>query len=345
MEEKEFMDTGFEDSIEEGFAELFEEIFNESEGNEDGDTEAENTDDNDTEDYSEAETETENDAEADGEVVDDSGEEGADDGSQEVAYTSEKANKRIQKLISEKKEISSQINSLKAEIESLKSDLASDDKPVQPDQQLAAPSKWDNCNPQDEVDNLTQRLESVKTPKMIIDEGLVNPLTGFEYTPAEAQAAVAEHRVSLMQQLAEAQQAVFKDVAADRRSEQLAEEVRVPLANLIDKYPELDRGGVTENPLLVEMLQSVVDTNVMRDSRNRITGFKQDPSAFVDKFEKALLGQRLLKANVVKKVSSKVERESTGRPSGSDHPSTAKKSVDDDLLSGFDDAMESMRFD
>lgn len=191
-------------------------------------------------------------------------------------------------------------------------------------------------DPEAELKDLNERYRTIKTPKQIVDEGIINPLTGYEYTPAEAEAAIANLKQDIQFQISDANNAVVARMNQSREAERLGSELSAELSALIHEMPELDRDSKKANPDLCDMLQAIIDTNAKTD-RGILTGWNKEPKEFIGTFKRVVKSLSMVKANSNKSVKKKIDL-APGRNSVNDQ-FTEVGNIEDDLLKAFADSI------
>lgn len=256
----------------------------------------------------------------------DEGEEGKDgkknDKSEKHPRT---AKERIRQLVSVRNEKDAEINRLKAEIDRISS------------QQVA--SNDEHPDPEAEVEQLRNQYKNIKSPDKVVKDGVINPLTGEPYTPAEAEAAVANLKQDIQFKINEAQSAVVGKMSLAREAEAMSESLRIPLSDLITKYPVLDQDSKNADADLCAVLQSVIDANTIVKG-GLLTGFKTPPETFLKSFENMLKKTTSVKVNEGKKLDNK--RDKTAESSGKAPAKRGKMSAEDEFMAIFDDAFGRM---
>jgi hypothetical protein len=236
------------------------------------------------------------------------------------------AQDRIRQLVDQKNDLKKQVEDARRELEETQSKFAqSSDKHPDPEKELA---------------DLHTKYSSILSPAEVLEKGLINPLTNEPFTAAEAQAAVAELKQDVQFQINEANNAVVDRMNQARLAEERAEELRVPLAELLNKYPQLDRDSKDCNPDLCDMLQAVIDANaVIRGGL--LSGFKTEPKDFIAKFGRVLDSQTHIRVNTKRDIDKNIERV-PARSSLDNRQEPAKMKPEDDLMAAFDEAMKEM---
>jgi hypothetical protein len=241
----------------------------------------------------------------------------------------EKANARITQLVAEK----NAAKQAQAEAEARAAAA----------EQRAATTTTAHPDPEAELQQLRERYKVIKTPQQLIDEEMINPLTGFVCTPAEAQAAIAEYKQDLQFQIQEAQAATVERMTQARASESLITTQLDPeIEKLIGKYPELDENSQKYDKDLSSMFQALVDSNMVTE-RGLVTGFKVPPKEYIASFERMMTKNRTVKVNEQAKVEKNIDKVPSKRAldnRGKDD----KISPEDELMGYFDDAMKEMGF-
>ena len=265
-------------------------------------------------------------AETDGDETEDEPEEETDEDSTDepLANDPPSANKRIRQLVAQRK-------AKEAEVTELQQRLADAEK-------RSATATPEHPDPENELAELQDEYSRVKTPQAVIESGAINPLTGEPYSAAEAQAAVAELKQDLMYKMRGAEGAVVSRMEQSRTAERLSENMRVPLAELITKYPQLDQTSATADKDLCATLQAVIDSNTVLDG-GLLSGFKTEPDKFVKQFERVLVKLGTVKANGSAIVDAKKDKVPA---KGALSNRTAKTDDVDDFMEYFDKAMKNL---
>lgn len=239
-----------------------------------------------------------------------------------------RANERIRKLVAEKNEIERK--------------LAEAEARAQEAERLASTSTEEHPDPENEVKELREKYKRVMTPQEIVSSNMVNPLTGSPYTPAEAQAAVAELKQDIQFQIDEANNAVVERMNQAREAEALANSLVAPLQELINDFPQLDPGSPKADKDLCNLLQTTIDANSIQN-RGLLTGFVKQPEEFIGAFRRVLKSQGEMRANKVRKTDAKVD--TLPKHGALDSKRTGgKMEPTDELLSMFDDAMKEIGY-
>ena len=242
----------------------------------------------------------------------------------------EKANKRIQQLVERAKA---------AEAKQKEAEDALNEA-----NQRAATTTPEHPDPDKELEKLKQRYASVKSPQQILQEQLINPLTGDVYTPAEAQAAVAEYKQDLQYQIQNVQAATVERMNQARQAEAIiATQLTPEIDKLLSKYPYLDPGTEEEpNPKadkdLCDMLHALVDSNA-KVERGLLVGFKKPPKDFLGAFERMMINGKTVKVNQEAKINKKIDNVPSRGPLDNRGKSD-KMSDEDAFMSAFDEAMK-----
>jgi chromosome segregation ATPase len=246
----------------------------------------------------------------------------------EPAPKSEKANKRITQLVAQKKEAQEKAAELEARIAEMETQAATTTE-AHPD-------------PDKEVAELRAQYATIKTPQMILQEEIVNPLTGDVYTAAEAQAAVAELKQDIQFRINEAQSATVERMNQARAAENLVVTKLTPHVDaMVAKYPQLDEDSDKFDQDMSDLFQATIDANVKK-TNGLITGFKKDPAEFVAAFERVVKKNSTLQANQRTRTDKKIDKVPTRGPKQIRNGEN-KQSPEDDFMAEFDVAMSKFR--
>jgi len=241
----------------------------------------------------------------------------------------DKARERIQQLVSRAKEAEAKQAEAEAALEEAN--------------QRAATTTAEHPDPDAELADLRQRYASVKTPQQILEEELINPLTNELYTPAEAQAAVAEYKQDLQFKINEAQNSTVERMNQARLAESLVTtQLNPALDALIAKFPQLDAESDKADKGLCDVLQAVVDANVKLD-RGLVVGFKKDPKEFLGTFERMIKNGQTMKVNQHKETAKKIDKVPS-KGALDNRQEHGKITPEQELMNEFDKAMAEMGY-
>jgi hypothetical protein len=301
-------------------------LLGEDEGGEGESGDNEDHDGESDDDQEAAADEEEDEAEAgedDEEDDDEEDEEDKEDEGEEDLKPKKNANSRIRQLVAEKKEREQRIQELESQLSN--NEVRRTPEHPDPDKELAI---------------LKEQYSRIKTAREVLDSGAINPLTGEEYTAAEAQAAIAELKQDLQFKINEVQSAVVENMKQAEAARNLVETIRVPLAEMIDRYPELDADGDKFDKDLGALLQATIDTNSIMEN-GILTGFKQDPKKFLASFERTLIKMGTLKANARAATDKKKEKILSKTPLNNEARG-GKISAEDEFMAFVDAAFDNL---
>ena len=241
----------------------------------------------------------------------------------------EKANQRITQLVAQKNEAKKRAEEAEARAAAA--------------EQRAATTTKAHPDPEAELKDLKKRYQTLKTPQQVIEEGLINPMTGYEYTPAEAQAAIADYKQDLQFQIAEAQAATVERMNQARASENLVvTQLNPEVDAFLLKYPELDENNAKYDKDLGFMFDALIAAN-MKTEQGLVTGFKTPPKEYIATFERMMLNGRTMKVNAESKTNKKIDKV-PAKKALDNRGKDDKISPEDELMGYFDAAMKDMGY-
>lgn len=207
-------------------------------------------------------------------------------------------------------------------------------------ERLSAISTDAHPDPDKELADLRSEYGRIKSAAQLISEGIENPLTGEPYTPAEAQAAIAEYKQDLQFRISEVERATVDRMQEAQTSQANADDLRNSLVPFLQKHPELDPDSTDADPDMIDLLKARIDTSAIQN-RGMLTGWKTPPAEIVAQFERFLTRQNTLKVNQKEKADKKIEQ-SPSRSNPNQATNSKEKKAEDELMAFFDEAMGDM---
>jgi DNA repair exonuclease SbcCD ATPase subunit len=230
------------------------------------------------------------------------------------------AQERIQQLAAQKRELAEELERVKAEREEAEKRYAT--------------TSEQHPDPQAELETLKEQYAQLPTAQQVIEAETINPATEMPYTPAEAEAALANLKQDIMFRINDTKDAVVQRMEQARVAETLATQLGDELNQLISQYPELDPNSPKANKPLCKMLGAVIKSNQI-ETAGLLSGWDTPPKEFLKEFKDMVLSQTLVRANAVSKTNGNIE----AVPTKVKPEETKVQTATDPLLAAFDDAM------
>jgi hypothetical protein len=307
-----------EASLEDSFADAFEEFYS---GDVKDDDATEEPAEEGVKEEVEEEAETEDEPE-DKDAEDDDAEESAE--SEPVAEQPAKlsAKDRIKQLVDQKNDLKREL----AEAQLAREELEK--------RQAVSTDKYPD--PEATVKELQERYAGLPTVQQVLEHETINPVTGDVYTPAEAEAALANIKQDIQFSITDAKDAVVARMEQSRRAEQLGNELGNELSELIARHPQLNPEAPGSDPVWCRILANEIKANEQK-AGGLLTGWAEAPRSFIASFEKAMLAATNIVANKVKSTDAKVTKE-TSKPV--DESFGKPKTFEDEFMAMFDQAVK-----